>query len=353
MNKHIIFLLHGMGTHEAGWSKEAVKSFKANAKAIDYPVSINDNFEFVELNYDHLFLEYIDQHNKNAAQITSYMSTGQIGGNTVFRGLFDYATGSLKNEKFVVSALGDVYLYRLSDYAAAVRTFVLSEITKTLNAKPDKPAWSVISHSLGTRVIHDAMDEFVSSPTNISVFGKPVSLAMIANVVHLLAFSPTRLWKDTRVWPSRSIIKGACSRYVSALHPADPFTWIREFDPTPEWGNNAEYAGQYRRTALGLKELTRANSHSFAGYLENPKVAADLCWALGTENTGKPPFDPTKLEKRLENYSKQTIGGTSEKAWKKAQELRQKRDLTSFTEFVRALDEFQSFLKKFSESLTD
>jgi hypothetical protein len=128
---------------------------------------------------------------------------------------------------------------------------------------------------------------------------------------------------------------------------------MREFDPTPDWGSNAEYAGQYRRPAIALKELTRANSHSFTGYLENPRVAADICWALGTKNKDAPPYDPAKLVKRLQAFSEKTIGGNGEKAWKKAQELRQKRDLTSFWEFVRVLDEFESFLEKFAESITD
>jgi hypothetical protein len=354
MDKHIVFLVHGMGSHEAGWSGEAVAAFKANAKAIDYPLAVADEFEFVEINYDHLFIDYIRQHNKNAEQLASYMTSAQLGAsNSLFRGLFEYAAGGLKNEEFVVGALGDVYLYRLADYANAVRSFVIAEITKTLNARIGKPAWSVIAHSLGTRVMHDALDEFLASDSNRSVFGKPVAVAMVSNVVHLLAYSPSRLWKKTIVWPSKSIIKGACFRYVNALHPADPFTWMREFDPTPDWGNNAEYAGQYRRPAIALKELTRANSHSFTGYLENPRVAADICWALGTKNKDAPPYDPEKLARRLQAFSEKTIGGNGEKAWKKAQELRQKRDLTSFWEFVRALDEFESFLKKFAESITD
>ena len=355
MSKHIVFLVHGMGSHEDGWSNEAVKEFKANARAIGYPLKIAEEFEFVEINYDHLFIDYIKAHNKNAEQIATYMTTGQLGAesNSFFRGVFEYAAGSLKHEDFVVSALGDVFLYRLADYANVVRTFVISKITQTLNAQGDKPPWSVIAHSLGTRVIHDALDDFLSSTTNRRVFGKPVALAMIANVTHLLAYSPSRLWNHTKVWPTKLTTRGGCFRYVNALHPADPFTWMREFDPPPEWGNNAEYSGQFRRPAIALKELTRANSHSFTGYLENPTVSADICWALGAGNTGKPVYDPDKLTNRLAAYSQKTIGGAGEEAWKKAQKLRQARDLTSFWEFVRALDEFEAFLKRFAESVTD
>jgi hypothetical protein len=343
-----------MGAHEDGWSNDAIKEFKANARAIGYQLKIADEFEFVEINYDHLFIDYINAHNKNSDQIASYMTTAQLGAkSSFFRGLFEYAAGSLKNEEFVVSALGDVFLYRLSDYANVVRTFVISSITQTLNAKNDIPPWSVIAHSMGTRVVHDALDEFLASRSNRRVFGKPLGLAMIANVTHLLAYSPSTLWKNTAVWPSKLITKGGCFRYVNALHPADPFTWIREFDPPPEWGNNAEYSGQFRRSAIALKELTRANSHSFTGYWENPKVSADICWALGAGNTGMPVYDPERLTNRLAAYSTKTIGGKGEEAWKKAQKLRQERDLTSFREFVKALDDFEWFLKKLAESITD
>lgn len=354
MSKHIIFVLHGMGTHAAGWSNDAVKELKANAKAIGYPQDLNNDFEFVEINYDHVFIDYINAHNKNAKQITTYMTTAQLGSlPSFFRGLFEYAAGSLKNEDFVVSALGDVYLYRLTDYANVVRTFILKTITDTLNALDGKPPWSVIAHSLGTRVVHDALDEFMASNSNRNVFGKPVAVAMIANVTHLLAYSPSTLWKNTKVWPSKKITKGACFRYVNALHPADPFTWVREFDPTPAWGDNAEYGGSYRRPDIQLKELTRANSHSFTGYLENPRVAAAICWALGAGTTGKPVYDEDKLTSRLAKYSQNTIGGKAEKTWKQAQKFKQQRDLSSFTEFTKALDEFESFLKKFGESLMD
>ncbi|PLW67752.1 hypothetical protein [Pseudohalioglobus lutimaris] len=353
MGKHVIFLLHGMGTHTEDWSNKAIKEFKANARAIGYPMSLTDDFEFVEISYDHLFLDYINAHNKNAEQITTFMTTAQIGAmKSVFRGLFEYATGSLDNEEFVTSALGDVFLYRLSDYANVVRTYILQVITATLNVR-GKPPWSVIAHSMGTRVIHDAMDEFTADVTNRNVFGKPVALAMVANVTHLLAYNPSTLWRKTRVFPAKAPSKGACLRYVNALHPADPFTWIREFDPVPEWGNNAEFSGRYRNTQIGFKELTRGNSHSFTGYLEHPRVAADICWALGTGNTGEPAFDDEKLTNRLKTYSNRTISENAEKTWKMAKKLKQERDLTSFWEFVRALNDFESFIQKFSESLTD
>lgn len=355
MKKHIVFLIHGMGSHSAGWSSDAISSFKANASAVGYPQDLDADFEFFEINYDHLFIEYINAHNKNSEQLATYMTTAQLGArpSTLFRGIFEYAAGSLSNEKFAVNALGDVYLYRLADYANVVRTFVLGEITETLENQSEIPRWSVIAHSLGTRVIHDALDEFVASPSNRNVFGKPVAVAMIANVTHLLAYSPSRMWKKSNVWPSSAIKEGACYRYINALHPADPFTWVREFDPTVDWGDNAEYGGAYRRPDIQIKELTRANPHSFAGYLENPRVSAAICWGLGAGQTGKPVFDEGKLTARLAEYSEKTIGGKAERAWKKAQKLKQERDLTSFTELIKALDEFESFLKKFSESLTD
>lgn len=353
MSKHIVFVVHGMGTASTGWSTSAIKALKDNAKAIKYPLDIKNDFEFIEINYDHIFLSYINQHNKNAKSLATYMSTGQLGAaSSFYRGLFEYAAGSLKNEDFVVSALGDVFLYRLSDYSEVVRNFVISTFTTELN-KRGRPRWSVIAHSLGTRVVHDALDDFLSTANNRNVFKKPVALCNIANVIHLLAYSPSTLWKKTGIWPSKLTTKGACFRYVNALHPADPFTWVREFDPTPDWGNDAEYSGLYMRPAIALKEITRANTHSFEGYLENPKVSAAICWALGTANTLKPPYDPDELIKRTAKYAQKTIVGQAEKAWKKAEKLRQERDLTSFRNFVSAISDFEKFIKSLGESILD
>lgn len=353
MSKHVIFLLHGMGTHKPGWSGEAVKALTANARAIQYPLSLKDDFEFVEINYGQLFDEYVQQHNKNAQSLAGLLSSTQIGASSSFyRGLFEYGAGALSDENFVVAALGDVFLYRLAEYSEVVRSYVIAEITQALIDR-NKPQWSVIAHSLGTRVIHDALDDLFADQANVSLFKKPMLLGMVANVVHLLAYSPSKLWKRTRVWPSKQVTKGACRRYVNALHPADPFTWIREFDPTPDWGNNAEYGGEYLQPTIALKEITRPNTHSFAGYLENPKVAAAICWGLGTANTFKPPFEPEKLISRTATYAKKTVDGELQKVVTKARKLRDERNLTAFREVIAALHDFEKYINGFGASLFD
>lgn len=353
MSKHVVILLHGMGTQTKGWSAEAVSALKKNATAIKYPRSMTDDFEFIEINYGHLFDEYVDQHNKNAESLAGLMTSKQIGAaSSFFRGLFEYGASSLSKEDFVVSALGDVFLYRLSEYSEVVRTFIIKEITKTLNDK-GRPQWSVIAHSLGTRVIHDALDDFLEDGNNRAIFKKPVSLSMISNVVHLLAYSPSKLWRNTGVWPDKRVTKGACFRYMTALHPADPFTWIREFDPTPDWGDNAEYGGQYFQAPISFKEISRPNTHSFTGYLENPKVSAAVCWALGRGNSFDPVYDQDALIRRTAKYAKNTVNGNVEKVWKKARKLRDERNLTAFREVVGAIDDLEKFIGNFGDSLFD
>lgn len=353
MSKHVVFLLHGMGTHSAGWSNDAISALKKNATAIRYPQSLSNDFEFIEINYGHLFDEYVTQHNKNADSLAGLMTSKQIGAaSSFFRGLFEYAASSLNKEEFVVSALGDVFLYRLSEYSEVVRSFIIKEITSKLNER-SRPQWSVIAHSLGTRVIHDAMDDFLESGNNRAIFKKPVSLSMISNVVHLLAYSPSRLWRRTGVWPDKRVTMGACFRYVTALHPADPFTWIREFDPTPDWGNNAEYGGQYFQAPISFKEITQANTHSFTGYLENPKVSAAICWGLGRGNSFDPVYDQDALIRRTAKYAEKTVQGNVEKVWKKARNLRDERNLTAFREVVGAIDDLEKYIGNFGASLFD
>ena len=54
----------------------------------------------------------------------------------------------------------------------------------------------------------------------------------------------------------------------------------------------------------------------------------------------------------MASYSERTADGASDKVWKKAKKLKEGKDLTSFREFVSAINEFEFFIKKMGESLT-
>ena len=60
-----------------------------------------------------------------------------------------------------------------------------------------------------------------------------------------------------------------------------------------------------------------------------------------------------ELIKRTAKYAQKTIVGQAEKAWKKAEKLRQERDLTSFRNFVNAISDFEKFIKSLGESILD
>ncbi|MFK7860685.1 MAG: hypothetical protein AB8B64_17835 [Granulosicoccus sp.] len=353
MNRHVVFTVHGMGQHTDNWSTPGIDCFQAVADAIGYPKDIKDSLEFVEINYNHLFEEYLAQNKKQSESLTSFIEkSASINRSSFYKGLHDYASEVPDNDNFVVNALGDVFLYRATEYEHVVTSFVTSTIVNTLNNMGNSHKWSLIGHSLGTRVVHDAASILLSDTQFINAYGKPTCIAMIANVCHLLAYRPSELWSKTPVFPSDSL-DGGCFRYVNAMHPLDPFMWIRPFIPTSQWGSGASSRAEYLNVAILEGDLKRQNPHSFAGYLENPRVVAALCQGLGTKSRRQKAFDRKKLSAVIKEYESATLTGNVAAIRDKAMELRERRSAAGFREFVGALREFEAFLNTLGISLSE
>lgn len=353
MATHVVFTLHGMGEHKTGWSKEGVERFQEVAREIGYPEDELDSLEFVEINYNHLFIEYLKQHELESGNLASFVEKfASIGRSSFYKGLYDYAASVPDGDDFVVNALGDVFLYRATEYEQVVISFVTHFISKTLKDTADVRAWSLIGHSLGTRVLHDSVDVLMDDPEFFTAFGKPTCIAMIANVCHLLAYRPKDLWERSRVFPNDSLDSGGCFRYVNAMHPLDPFMWIRPFTPTPLWGQGASGKADFLNVDIRDSDLRRNNPHSFAGYVENPRVAKALCQGLGTRNSHIPAFRESDLASAMTRYEGQTLKGQVATVRQSAIRLRDQRSSRSFKEFVTTLREFEVFLGTLGISLS-
>ena len=59
MGRHVVFTLHGMGQHDNGWSTEGVDSFFVRADELGFPKESREELEFFEINYNHLFEQYL------------------------------------------------------------------------------------------------------------------------------------------------------------------------------------------------------------------------------------------------------------------------------------------------------
>lgn len=161
--------------------------------------------------------------------------------------------------------------------AATVRETIRHQIFKALNSQSlsEPLEWSIIAHSMGTSVVHDALHEAYSDhPTKhgekLSGITRPTLLAMIANVSR-------RLETDCDVYKSRTRpgnpddIEAACRYYLNAFHTWDPIPQAKAFRPAAHWPSLAIRAlDLYVDTEIS--EIEQVNVHDLVHYLRNPRV---------------------------------------------------------------------------------
>jgi hypothetical protein len=150
MGKHVVFLIHGMGQHDNNWSTGARDTLLTAAKQYPLYVSANDFYEFNELRYSDIFDDYIKDYESNSAALKS-VSGAAAGG--LAKAVVDIASTEPDTGNFLVTHFGDVALYGISELGHEIRLRIAKQIETGLKWK-DISGWSIISHSLGTRVIH-------------------------------------------------------------------------------------------------------------------------------------------------------------------------------------------------------
>src|SRR5687768_10761350 len=113
MEKHVVFLIHGIGLHVEGWGEELngpVQTLKTVAKRYSYFKEyegdrLNDNVEFVSVQYDTVFKDTIQRWKTDAKSVTDSDPNGSFK-----EGLGWLASASDKD--FWWSHLADLAMYR-------------------------------------------------------------------------------------------------------------------------------------------------------------------------------------------------------------------------------------------------
>jgi hypothetical protein len=182
---------------------------------------------------------------------------------------------------FAWTHAADVLLYRcFKDVRITVVTHVVRQMLDALTPQIEQgitPRWSVVAHSLGTAVTHDALDMLFSSRLPDS--GRdPLSPAhhraevvmMVANVSRVLETVVGGVY-NSLVQPGPDEVVGrGCRYYLTARHRLDPFTTPKPFDPG-DWPDLAAVQqGRFRN--ILVNHIHEANVHGFGHYLLHPKV---------------------------------------------------------------------------------
>jgi hypothetical protein len=315
MPKHQIFLVHGMGEFEPGWSGAIQLQFKALFE--QYPSlsadRIGDAFELKELNYAQVFEKWRKQWREDAnAAAGALTAVGLDSGEA--QKLVKLA-GAPTGNSFWQTHVLDVVFYRfLLPISQEVCRELQTQILGHLDAFADPPLYSIVAHSLGAAVAYEAMHAMLTeSPPLPSTF-RPINFCAISNPARLLWGRGGDVYTPT-LGPSFMEEDGMCMWYFDAGHQLDPVCRVMPFHkPPPRWFSRPASAGEvYAHCMLPAGDVQALNIHALEHYLGHPSVHVPMLRSLAG-------FDGA-ISKQEENaallaWRKKTLGAA---ALKKAQ----------------------------------
>lgn len=347
MAKHVIFLVHGMGDTVAGWSTSVQDLIQNKYKLykISGKFKFNSTFTFKEINYNHVFESHIEKWKENADSITNVLQASGID-SELLKTLTDIS-GKTARKEFASTHILDVILYR---YMKGIKSQVISHISEQLvgklNETSDVPDYSIISHSLGTAVMHDVMQANLTTdhyPLG-TAHGVPEVYMTLANVSRVLQDSDTNVYTSA-VRPRLKSRKKpyGCNQFINVAHALDPFTRVRTFKPAWKKGaaNELDNLKYNAYESLIIKGLTSFNPHDFEHYLENPTTHVALFRNLLTAGA----ITKTEFNTQMAVHKQSTLGGQFNEV-KTAVENIQLDDDSSLNEAVQAWEQYQKKVKQ-------
>lgn len=327
---HVIFLLHGMGNSNTGWAEKAKALIKKHydKKAYgfleDWP--FESTFKFEELNYNSIFDRYLDEAKAQAGKLGEWDKLAAHGGDAML-GILSRIVGLAKQppnrDNFLVTHLADVALFMATDLGELVKNRVAGQIAQRLGAggfNPGTDRWSLIAHSLGTRVATEVLQVGFSAAPSLRSFGKARTLMMVSNTSRLLQelspFNAGDVYKNA-VYPGKGAA-GACHHYINITHRLDPFAFIEEFDPPADFGNGRAFLDDaYHPVKLAVTDITSKDIHSLEHYLEHPQVHTTLYRYL-LPGTGKQGPTGAEMAAAMKSYQDRTLAADITNGWRQS-----------------------------------
>ena len=315
MPKHTCFLIHGMGSHGKGWSKKAVTALgeaAAHHNIIDSAEKINEAVEFVEIRYNEIFDGIVKNWNTLASSLSDMPGTIQPEVGKVTAWIGEY-TGD--DAGFATTHALDMAMYFLFKIVSRmVQLEVASQMMVKLAAHAEDADHrsSVIAHSLGTAVAHDAIHrlastDWLSNPKKIEAIAKHAqalgsnltadeitaqkavfrsafgpgqscfdSIFMIANVSPVLqrvGVVPARSYCAPRFADPKKPERFQAEQFYNIGHVIDPVHIIGDFRAEKAWPLAAANDAAYD---IAVKHFWEKDIHALDHYLINPRVYREI-----------------------------------------------------------------------------
>ena len=273
----LLFVVHGMGSHPPGWS-DAIRD-KLDAVASRYGAFRSPGARFSqrvrieEIRYDGIFEEVVQQWARSADELAAF-STAQ--GRPLPKLVAWLKAPLPPDEKsFFWSTAIDPLLYRgFALVRDRVRSAVVAQVAGALtrNMVGGAVDASVLAHSLGTAVMHDALHELGRAPYqgNESFVAKRWQFGNLFMLADVCSLGPHALldidYQNSVVRPvsARGADGGYCKFFLNASHEWDPFVLAGPFKPK-KWGKGYLPIGP-------LDHVRMANVHGYTHYLDHPAV---------------------------------------------------------------------------------
>lgn len=270
MARPIVFMLHGMGTHEPGWADGAFGILDKRA------TSFRDSWKIVthELEYDSKFRDLLAAWARNSKQI---VSDAQPANKEPLKQVVGWLNDADK-DTFAWTAAADVFLWRTSStIRKLVVNHVANQVAPVIARAPAGQARNVhfVAHSLGTAVLHELLSALATSAWtpegDATVDGlaptrwRPMAIHTIANVSRALELSRNPVYASpVKPGPTGDPVS-YCQKFRNYGHALDPFAHIAPFEPP--WATDPRYES-FR--PLRVKDPKKV--HALESYLELPVV---------------------------------------------------------------------------------
>jgi hypothetical protein len=315
MPKHALFMVHGMGDQQKGWEKGAVKKLRnawKDADLIDRYGTFDSNYDIKPLRYSKKIMDYWEEYRKKAQSLGAIDITGAPA---IIKAIYKITTKEPDTDNSLLTHWTDVLLYASTDFNHEIPIDMAGEILEKL-IKENVYNYSIIGHSMGTRVVHDALQRAYSgSEPAYQALGIPTVLLQAANVTNLMSFNSEEFKGDKyKVFPTNELFAGACRYLISANHKADIIASLKPFEMHQNDISNKYVAKNFHDVELNFLELYHdlsfsniidfiAEAHSIENYMSHPDIYVPFFNRTKYPyEEGPPPISSSKHKELVKNY---------------------------------------------------
>ncbi len=279
-DKHLVFLVHGIGVHHANWSNDFQLELEKLSRNYHY-FKINklkDQLEFNEITYDKIFRDQIENWQLNFDNLISLSPTAS---QQSIREALDWMNGmSDQKENFLWTHVADAVLWKISPY---LRNHVITSVARCLAEGINKkiedslftPNYSIVGHSMGTSVVQQTLEALAKGAWSGETFNafnandvRFNSIHMIANVGHYFETAKKVVYQGYVRPGIIDGLHGYCNKYFNYVNKYDPVCWLGRF--SPDWTVDDGYCD------IPISHIHAKDTHDYIHYLQNPKVHIPL-----------------------------------------------------------------------------